>query len=745
MKRIVLIVLSCLVSMSMLLQMTAASGEASIYLITGRVTDGYGNGLEGVYIFADQIWDYEAYLPLIIKSGDESQTISEDTSIIPDAVTDIDGYYSIDSLSGQYILKALMAGVEFTPSSVQIDSTTGAQDFEVLILDPILMPQTRILTDLSNQFLDGTTYDGSTFTFTQMTAELVEVNVSDIIVSGPSSIDQDGYLRKVTGVTPQDPGVIFTTEPATLEEAIQNGSAFMSETLDPGQVSITSTLPGVTMLPSESRSPITFYYEVNNVVLYDRDGNTTTKGDQIRANGTIEFEMDFILYLKMQNFQVKRFSLTNENTIRDTLEVFTEIEMLSLKEETILATHYFTPITLMVGYFPIVFVPKMDLVVGVDGSVKVGVSTEVSHEMSMRTGIEYDYSMGWRPFAEFDDSYLYTPPHLTLEMKLKGYFGARFNLYLYGLAGPYVKITPYLEIKVEPLESPWWTLYGGIEVPVGFRANDLLDKVLNLEEYEAFAIGVKKVLAQANVSDPGEMIYIPSGEFWMGCDPEHNGLGPYGCSSTTLPLHVVYLDSYYIDEKEVTNEKYAQCVNSGGCQAPNNFSSYSREFYYEDPTYANYPVIYVDWYDALDYCTWAGKRLPTEAEWEKAARGTSVIAYPWGDGDPNCGIANFYNDLIKSYCVGDTSEVGSYPSGASPYGVLDISGNVWEWVNDWFDAEYYSISPYENPTGPEDGTYKVARGGGSWSQTLNAITFRSRPVPTINGNNVGFRCASDAP
>ncbi|MBC8508364.1 MAG: SUMF1/EgtB/PvdO family nonheme iron enzyme [Chloroflexi bacterium] len=240
---------------------------------------------------------------------------------------------------------------------------------------------------------------------------------------------------------------------------------------------------------------------------------------------------------------------------------------------------------------------------------------------------------------------------------------------------------------------------------------------------------------QVSPKDGMVQMYVPSGDFEMGSNENY----------WEKPIHTVHLDAFWIDKIEVTNEMYEQCVSDGVCNPPSRTSSSKSDSYYDTRSFANYPIIYVSWTDARIYCEWAGRRLPTEAEWEKAARGNTGSTYPWGD-EINCQKANYWDWAKVGGCVGGTTEAGSYPAGASPYGALDMAGNVQEWVADWFDAHYYANSPTSNPKGPMLGDYRVKRGG-SWTGVDRDVrsTDRAMTVPDGNGsNNAGFRCAMDA-
>ena len=243
------------------------------------------------------------------------------------------------------------------------------------------------------------------------------------------------------------------------------------------------------------------------------------------------------------------------------------------------------------------------------------------------------------------------------------------------------------------------------------------------------------------------MVYVPEGEFEMGTSDEQRDhwIEKYGWDPdwnyNEQPIHTVYLDAFWIDRTEVTNGQYALCVAEGACQEPSSSESAKRTSYYGNPEFQDFPVVYVDWYMAKAYCAWAGRRLPTEAEWEKAARGTDGRTYPWGEGIDST-LANYGGTDCKD-C--DTTAVGSYLTGASPYGALDMAGNVWEWVADEYDNRYYLNSPSENPPGPSfDGTMRVYRGGpwnGTTNTTRSATRYRRRADYTDRPSG-GIRCAA---
>jgi formylglycine-generating enzyme required for sulfatase activity len=209
-----------------------------------------------------------------------------------------------------------------------------------------------------------------------------------------------------------------------------------------------------------------------------------------------------------------------------------------------------------------------------------------------------------------------------------------------------------------------------------------------------------------------------------------------GQDKGVMPPHPVQLRSFWIDRIEVTNAQYAHCVMERVCQPPVRVSSYSRPEYFRNPKYDSYPVIYVTWNDADSFCRWADGRLPTEAEWERAARGLDRRYYPWGNAAPEPSRLNF------DFSFGDTSPAGSFPFGASPYGVLDMAGNIAEWVADWFQLDYYATSPISDPTGPVATKSHVVRGG-SWPDDPNVVRsdLRVGYLPDSAFVNIGFRCA----
>jgi formylglycine-generating enzyme required for sulfatase activity len=225
--------------------------------------------------------------------------------------------------------------------------------------------------------------------------------------------------------------------------------------------------------------------------------------------------------------------------------------------------------------------------------------------------------------------------------------------------------------------------------------------------------------------DGAPMVLIPAGEFTMGSEKGDDD---------EKPIHSIYLDAFYLDTYEVTIAQYAHFLEGSRLDAPPRWHSMNQL------PHQKRPVVNIDWTEASTYCGWAGKRLPTEAEWEKAARGTDGRMYPWGNGAPNRRRANYGKREWNNHVA--LEPVGSLEDGKSPYGVYDMAGNVWEWTADWYEKGYYLVSPDRNPKGPEHGEEKVVRGG-DWFLTPGRLRATNRDGLSVMGRNLrgGFRCA----
>ncbi|MGB0910206.1 MAG: SUMF1/EgtB/PvdO family nonheme iron enzyme [Nitrospirales bacterium] len=322
--------------------------------------------------------------------------------------------------------------------------------------------------------------------------------------------------------------------------------------------------------------------------------------------------------------------------------------------------------------------------------------------------------------------------------------------------GPYEALAQQAEYR-KKLERAWKAVQAFVSAPgAGFsnekklsalkkfqkdfsKENPYQDQVSQylkkLEKKDSVRQIEKKVEKEVVKQNDASMVLIPAGKFTMG-----GGNGDKEAQHDERPSHEVYLDAYYIDQYEVTTARYHTFMQA---------TRHGKPRYWEQVRLSRdgqKPVIGVSWNDAQAYCTWGGKRLPTEAEWEKAARGTDHRTYPWGKSLPNLDRANFGQKWDSQALYADKLKaVGSYEKGKSPYGVYDMAGNVWEWVNDWYTNDYYSKSSEKNPKGPSTGDHNILRGG-SWSNKARNLRSadRFRVNPTNLYGHAGIRCAKNA-
>ena len=333
---------------------------------------------------------------------------------------------------------------------------------------PTIMPETtEVLTDETTSQISSISADSSIFTFSAMTPELAQVDVGDVIVSGVSAAAPDGFLRKVTASQAQGDGLVLTTEQATLEEAYQQVSVNIQQTLTPANLQGFTAIPGVKLVKSPDGANVgDFNFQLNNAVLFDEDNDLSTTDDQVVANGSLVFSPNYEFRLKVVNFSVEEVYFSQTMSVQTGLTVSSKISLTIPITETSLL-----PSPIPLGAFPIpglplVVTPVLDIIMGINGSVYVGVSTSVTQTTSFTAGLQYA-NHTWQPISSFSNDFTFNQPQFTSGVSFKAYVGPKLSFLLNGVVGPYVKVNLALKLDIAPLSNPWLTLKGGLEIPVG--------------------------------------------------------------------------------------------------------------------------------------------------------------------------------------------------------------------------------------------------------------------------------------
>jgi len=397
-------------------------------------------------------------------------------------------------------------------------------------LPPIIPSTTKVVTGAAATNLVAVSPDTRLLTFKKSSAQPLDIKPGEVIASAPTPLLPYGLLRKVLKVTTVQNQLVVETTSATLDEALQQGELHVTKALSPSQITRAEIGNGVIV---SERFPetqtATVYFEIKDVVLYDDDGNSQTTNDQVLANGSIEVTPILNFDMQVKDFQLKQLYFAVDTQEKVKIEIESKITLLKLKKEKELARYPLTPITVFVGLLPVVLTPILLLTVGVDGDVHVSLKMSVTQEASIKGGMQYSTGT-WGPVSQYTNQFQYQPPTLSAGGELKGYAGPRFQVLLYGVLGPQIKIDGYVKLEADTAETPWWKLYGGLDLSAEFRMEILSHK---LASYAIpGVIGVKLLLAQASTSiaPPVPGLTYTSGSQVFEVNPSSGGTTPRGAA-----------------------------------------------------------------------------------------------------------------------------------------------------------------------------------------------------------------------
>ena len=367
-----------------------------------------------------------------------------------------------------------------TEAATATPATTPGDDE----LDVIIPDTTKVLSGITIDKLASVSEDGSVYTFTGTTPELDALAAGDVIVGDAWEQTPYGFLRKVTGVTVAGQQVVVRTDQARLEDAIEQGVVQASRELAPGDVRAGTQLPGVELVYAGTRlgtSANAFVVELDDVVLLDLDGDLDTIGDQARANGRLSFQPRFDFDLKLRGFAIQRLSAISGATERVDLSITANMQLLDAHKEVQVAYYLLQPITVWVGWVPVVFTPVLTVDVGLDGTAAVGFDVAVTQEANLNVGLVYANG-GWSPIAEFTNDFDFTPPTISANCQARAYAGVQLAILIYGVGGPQGQLAGFLELDADLNRDPWWELYGGLGATVGVRFEVLGYRLADHEE-----------------------------------------------------------------------------------------------------------------------------------------------------------------------------------------------------------------------------------------------------------------------
>jgi hypothetical protein len=366
-------------------------------------------------------------------------------------------------------------------------------------LPPVIPDTTQVLPAETLLNLASISENG-VFTFTQGSSALDEVNPGDVIVGSVSAAAPNGFLRKVTAITPVGDQLVVETIAATLDEAVQQGEAHLSQALVPSQVQRAWHAPGVSLSARSWAAPeAIFYLDIQNVVLYDQDGDLSTSDDQVLGSGSLQVEPTLSFDLRIQGSQLDLLRFTVALNDRIDIQIESNALQAELQHEVELARYWLAPITDTLGTVPLVLTPMLALVMGVDGSVHLAVSAAVTQEAALTGGVQY-VNGAWGPLAQSSHQFQWQPPSLSAGLLLKGYAGTRLEILLYGEAGPHLKRDGYLELEADLAQELSWQLYGGMELSAGVVMNVLSRQIASYESLGV--INAQTLLAQSSFSTP---------------------------------------------------------------------------------------------------------------------------------------------------------------------------------------------------------------------------------------------------